>query len=89
MNTAQIISLAFVLAGYTTAAPAPASTGVPYASTGSSADSAASSGDGPLVKGTRNLHYCSDPSNYGFMVTDVEISPKIPMPLVVLHQTSS
>lgn len=82
MQTAQIISLAFALAGYVVAAPAPAGTGTAYApsTTGTSSGSGAGRGDGPLVKGTRNLHYCSDPSNYGFMVNSVDISPKIPMP---------
>jgi len=84
MQTSQIISLAFALAGYVMAAPAPASTGTasPYggASAGGSTGTSAGRGDGPLVKGTKNLHYCSDPSNYGFMVNDVEITPKIPMP---------
>lgn len=78
MQTAQIISLAFALAGYVMAAPAPASTATPYSS--GSDGASAGRGNGPLVKGTQNLHYCSDPSNYGFMVNDVEITPKIPMP---------
>lgn len=81
MQTSQIISLAFALAGYAMAAPAaPVSTGTASVSAGGSAGASAGRGDGPLVKGTKNLHYCSDPSNYGFMVNDVEITPKIPMP---------
>lgn len=71
MQTSQIISLAFALAGAMAAPPAPMSTGTAAAPSGAK---------GPKVPGTFNLYYCEDPSNYAFAVNDVSVTPRIPMP---------
>lgn len=77
MRTTQIVSLAFALAGYSMAAPAPqeASAAIPTASASGSSGS-----DGPLLPGREYTHYCEDPSNYAFQDMDVQVTPEMPTP---------
>lgn len=49
-----------------------------FALVGAMAAPAASKG--PKVEGTKNLYYCADPSTYAFSVSDVKVTPKIPIP---------
>ena len=72
MHTAQIIALAFALAGVQAAPQAS------YATAASSAAAALPTGN--KIPGSNTLQYCEDPSSYLMTFSDISVNPLPPQP---------